>query len=224
MGRPLALTLGILMAALSGWMGCADIVGADFDNVHPRTQGTDGSAGAESRVSDGGVVEDGLGEDTSQRQPGNADATSEGRRDPGDAAFGDHAGGWPDVTDTDHGFDADNVIDAGHPSDGGDAIDDVRSSDQRGAIDDVRSSDQRDAIDDVRSSDDGNATDAGDVVDAGSEPPPDGPRITVVIGGFVSTGIPNRATPTIELRGHIISNAAISGRTSTGISIEGRFQ
>ena len=226
--------LGIFIAVLGG-TGCADILGADFDNLHPRK-----SLESDARA-------DGT-EGVNTPWP---DARIGSRPDNGDAAPDADAPAWSDVTDMGNGFTPRDVIDAGHARDAGDSEDTGRASDASDAADaghppdgadpdpdDARdggnpdSDDARDGgnLDPRDARDGGNLDDVGptgggaDVGDADAAPPPDGPRTTGVIGGFVSLGVPTKGPSTIDLRGQVISNAAVRGVTSSGISIEGRIQ
>jgi hypothetical protein len=190
------LTGIIAMLALGSAMGCADLIGADFDNAHPRSAtGPDAAGdadGAEADATDGKI---------SNPLP---DVQAQ-----------------PDVTDIGTRFDAADAIDTSRSRDARDVAYDHRPDDARNNVD---------AADAGRPHGDGGTPDArdsdagSDTADGGAVPPPDGPRTTGVVGGFVSLGPPNSVSSTIELRGHFISNATIRGVTSTGISIEGNIQ
>jgi hypothetical protein len=108
--------------------------------------------------------------------------------------------------------------DAGHQFDRADIAEVAPTGDVD--VRDVIEADRAPDVDDGQSADTHPSSDGGGSGDAG----PDGPRVPTLVGGFVSLAAPNRASSAIELRGHIISNAAIRGVTSTGISIEGRIQ
>jgi hypothetical protein len=142
---------------------------------------------------------------------------------PNDAAAR-NADGSPDAADdagarnTDGSPDA--ADDAGARSDARgtfDALSDANRADGGGSTD-ANDSDPTDG----RSADD--ASDGGDVLDPRPEPRPEGGIGPTVTGDFVGSGMPAQASSGIELRGHIISNGTIAGRTAGGISIEGRFR
>ena len=212
-------TLGISMLALGGAMGCADLVGADFDDLHPRSRSNEYDAARRPDAPN----EDGPDKNTANPPRDNPDATSEQRPMAGDGAPGADDAGF-DRRDIGHGFDVIGDLDAGRAHDMPDIDDPGPSKDASDDLDAGHTRDRDDTANDAHSRDVGDATDGGSAVDVRSDPPPDGAPPTVVVGGFVSLGAPNRTSSSIELRGHVISNAAVRGVTSTGISIEGKIQ
>jgi len=221
------MRLAVMLAVVAA-TGCADLVGADFDNVHPRspTKELDAAESSDSPKNEG--------TGGNANPPGaNADA-SDGRGSADDVAPDPGAGSGSDAMGIGPRSDATGGIDA---RDAGNAnvVDAARDAELDGSrtADAVDATDLVDAVGGGHWGHDGNGSDAGDdgdathgddVLDAGSETRPDGPRTTVVTGRFVTLGVPPGIFSTIQLRGHFISNATVRGVTSTGISIEGNLQ
>jgi hypothetical protein len=141
---------------------------------------------------------------------------------PSDASFSDAPGMIPPFTDP-------RSLEAGRPIDdatsekpSGDAPPDFVDETRPDASTDGSSGNDANDANDVNDVNDANDDGEAGAIDVASDSVV-GP--TVVIGGFVSLGPPNSmATAPIELRGQIISNAVIRGSSSSGITIEGRFQ
>jgi hypothetical protein len=199
--------LAVLLSALVG-VGCADILGADFDRHPHKSRDADASDG-----------------DITIQWP---DAGRGTRLDIADGADSADAPFGIDVRDSSDRFDAEGALDANRARDRGHIEDTGPASDASDAADvgdphdgpgthpdDARDGGGRDAADDTR--------DGTDVVDADTTPPPDA-RTTGVVGAFVSLGAPSQTSSVIQLRGQVISNAAVRGVTSSGISIEGKIR
>ena len=214
----------VALVALDCAMGCADLLGADFD-VH-RASHPESDAGA--RDSDFGAA------DRSEAPPKGSDASGDPRTSP-EAALHPPDGVAPDVGNAGQN-DGGSLVDS-DASDGdarGDDGRDVEDDDRHifdaseggdwplegGAPDAGKGGSNRD----VGVGDPADGADATSSIDAGGEPPPDAPRSTGFTGGFVSLGVPGGTSSSIELRGHFIPNTVMRGVTSSGLTIEGKIQ
>jgi hypothetical protein len=188
-------------------MGCSVVIGADFDVHRRKSDATvpDGSIGADAGNTDG--------QRTADSGPVDANGDLSTGADGGTTADGMSPANVDARAESDG--DSPPLRDGSTPASetGADAVDE----DATGGPYDARRDDVGGGGDD--------ANDARDANDSRPEPPPDGGHgPPTVSGGFVSTGLATQTPSGIELRGHVVSNATISGRTAAGISIEGRFR
>jgi hypothetical protein len=194
----------LALAALGGAPGCADLLGADFD-VHRTSNRSDAAPDADRGKGSNPAFPDGGARDAAAGTSATDATYDDSRSDVGVDAYVPGSDGGRDVEYDDHPTDASDVgerPDGGGPSDAADS-----------------------AVGDT--GDTGNTSDPPDggvSTDVITEPPPDGPRTTGLVGSFVSLGVPSSVPSTIELHGQFISNTVIRSVTSTGITIEGKIQ